>query len=77
MSRPFGKRFVDWRRLPSTDSLLRSFLEVRFSHFKDNPIIITEKGTTAGEKRGGGVTWMHECLSDDFSLVAASDQLGT
>lgn len=62
MARPFGKRVVDWQRLPSTGSFITALIEVRKSHNVDN-LIITNKGGFGG----GGITWMHEDVAIEFA----------
>ena len=52
MARPFGKRPVDYLRLPSTNELVKAV--VRKSHSGECQVVITECGGTVG----GGGTWL-------------------
>lgn len=70
MVRPFGKRVNDWRHLPSTTLFLTAYIVSRKSGNVDN-LIVTQKGGFGG----GGITWMHEDVTCDFSQVFTSDQL--
>ena len=57
----YGRRFIDWRRLPSTQRLINNFErnmpEVRGSHLTE--AIVTRRGHKA-------CTWLHRDLSADF-----------
>lgn len=61
MAKPFGKRPVDYLRLPSTSELLQAI--VRKSHISQNQLVTTVKGSP---EHGGG-TWMHEDVAIDFA----------
>lgn len=61
MAKPFGKRPVDYLRLPSTSELIEAI--VRKSHICQDQLVMTVKGSP---EYGGG-TWMHEDLAIDFA----------
>lgn len=61
MAKPFGKRPVDYLRLPSTSELLAAI--VRKSHICQDQLVVAVKGSP---KHGGG-TWMHEEVAIDFA----------
>lgn len=80
MAKPFGKRPVDYLRLPSTNELLgaitRKFgnvenqtvsTKVRKSHFDENQLVTTNQG---GANPG---TWMHEDIALDFAQWLSVD----
>lgn len=54
MAKPFGKRPIDYLRLPSTNELLSAI--VRKSHISENQLVISKQGSA----ENGGGTWMHE-----------------
>lgn len=60
MAKPFGKKPIDWLRLPSTIGFLKDLSEVRESHFG-----VIE--TVRGGDTGGGVTWMNRDVAIEFS----------
>lgn len=67
MARHFGKRPVDYLRLPSTAELLEAI--VRKSHICENQLVMTAKGSP---EHGGG-TWMHEDIAIDFAQWLSVD----
>lgn len=67
MARHFGKRPVDYLRLPSTVELLGAI--VRKSHICEDQLVITAKGSP---EHGGG-TWMHEDVAIDFAQWLSVD----
>lgn len=67
MARPFGKRPVDYLRLPSTNELVKAV--VRKSHSGECQAVITECGGTVG----GGGTWLHEDVALDFAQWLSVD----
>lgn len=60
MAKPFGKKPIDWLRLPSTIGFLKDLSEVRKSHFG-------AVETFRGGSSGGGVTWMNKDVAIEFS----------
>lgn len=60
MAKPFGKRPIDWLRLPSTVGFLKDLSEVRESH---SDVIETVRGGDTG----GGATWMNRDVAIEFS----------
>ena len=54
MAKPFGKRPIDYLRLPSTNELLNAI--VRKFYIDENQLVISKKGSA----ENGGGTWMHE-----------------
>lgn len=67
MAGPFGKRPVDYLRLPSTVELLEAM--VRKSHLPVNRLVRTVKGSP---DHGGG-TWLHEDVAVDFARWLSVD----
>lgn len=67
MAKPFGKRPVDYLRLPSTSELLEAI--VRKSHICQDQLVMTVKGSP---EYGGG-TWMHEDVAIDFAQWLSVD----
>lgn len=67
MARPFGKRPVDYLRLPSTNELVKAV--VRKSHSGECQAVITECGGAVG----GGGTWLHEDVALDFAQWLSVD----
>ena len=67
MARHFGKRPVDYLRLPSTVELLGAI--VRKSHICEQKLAMTAKGSP---EYGGG-TWMHEDVAIDFAQWLSVD----
>lgn len=67
MAKPFGKRPVDYLRLPSTLELIEAI--VRKSHICQDQLIATVKGSSAY----GGGTWMHEDIAIDFAQWLSVD----
>ncbi len=67
MAKYFGKRPIDYLRLPSTSELIEAI--VRKSHNCDNQLVRTIKGSP---EYGGG-TWMHEDLAIDFAQWLSVD----
>lgn len=67
MAKPFGKRPVDYLRLPSTAELIEAI--VRKSHICEDQIITTVKGSSVY----GGGTWMHEDVAIDFAQWLSVD----
>ena len=65
MAKPFGKRPIDYLRLPSTNELLNAI--VRKSHIDKNQLVKTERG---GDNPG---TWMHEDVALDFAQWLSVD----
>lgn len=65
MAKPFGKRPIDYLRLPSTNELLNAI--VRKSHIDENQLVRTERG---GDNPG---TWMHEDIALDFAQWLSVD----
>lgn len=61
MAKPFGKRPVDWLRLPNTQEFLAKLAEVRKSH---NGFVVTVKG---GNDRTAQGTWLHEDVALEFA----------
>lgn len=59
IAKPFGKRPIDYLRLPSTNELLNAI--VRKSHINENQLVRTELGDD------NPVTWMHEDVGLDFA----------
>lgn len=54
MAKPFGKRPIDYLRLPSTNELLSAI--VGKSQISENQLVISKQGSA----ENGGGTWMHE-----------------
>ena len=67
MAKPFGKRPIDYLRLPSTNELLSAI--VRKSHISENQLVISKQGST----ENGGGTWMHEDIALDFAQWLSVD----
>ena len=67
MARHFGKRPVDYLRLPSTVELLGAI--VRKSHICEQKLVMTAKGSP---EYGGG-TWLHEDVAIDFAQWLSVD----
>lgn len=67
MARPFGKRPIDFLRLPSTNELIKAI--VGKSHISENQLVRTMKGSS----ESGGGTWMHEDLAIDFAQWLSID----
>lgn len=67
MARVFGKRPVDYLRLPSTSELIKAI--VRKSHISENQLVTTQQGSTIN----GGGTWMHEDIALDFAQWLSVD----
>ena len=67
MAKPFGKRPIDYLRLPSTNELLKAI--VRKSHISENQLVISKQGSA----ENGGGTWMHEDLALDFAQWLSVD----
>lgn len=67
MARVFGKRPVDYLRLPSTSELIKAI--VRKSHISENQLVTTQQGSTIN----GGGTWMHEDVALDFAQWLSVD----
>nr|WP_195461806.1 KilA-N domain-containing protein [Alistipes sp. D31t1_170403_E11] len=65
MAKPFGKRPVDYLRLPSTNELITA--KVRFSHIAEDQLVMTLRG---GTNPG---TWMHEDIAIDFAQWLSVD----
>ncbi len=63
MAKPFGKRPVDWLRLPSTEKFIQALSEVRKSHN-----VITQKGGI-----DGGGTLFHEDIALEFARWLATE----
>ena len=84
MAKPFGKRPVDYLRLPSTNELMKVMVnriesfdclhdnpDVRFSHIVENKLVITVKGGIPGKSEQG--TWLHEDIAIDFAQWLSVD----
>lgn len=67
MAKPFGKRPIDYLRLPSTNELLIAI--VRKSHISENQLVISKQGSA----ENGGGTWMHEDIALDFAQWLSVD----
>jgi hypothetical protein len=67
MAKPFGKRPIDYLRLPSTNELIGAI--VRKSHISENQLIISKQGST----ENGGGTWLHEDVAIDFAQWLSVD----
>ena len=67
MAKPFGKRPIDYLRLPSTNELLSAI--VRKSHISENQLVISKQGSA----ENGGGTWMHEDIALDFAQWLSVD----
>ena len=67
MAKPFGKRPVDYLRLPSTNELIEAI--VRKSHNSKEDLYFTQ----AGSPENGGGTWMQEDLALDFAQWLSVD----
>ena len=65
MAKPFGKRPIDYLRLPSTNELIKAM--VRKSHSDENQIVRTING---GKAPG---TWLHEDIALDFAQWLSVD----
>ena len=65
MAKPFGKRPVDYLRLPSTNELIEA--KVRFSHLEKEDLVKTVQG---GSNPG---TWMQEDIALDFAQWLSVD----
>ena len=63
MSKPFGKRPVDWIKLPTTISFLEALSIVRKSHNSDYQPVITKVGPPIT----GGGTWYNEDTTIEFA----------
>lgn len=59
MAKTFGKRPVDWLRLPATKTFLEELTKVRKSHFEN-----LVKAKAGGSNPG---TWMHEDVALEFA----------
>lgn len=66
MAKPFGKRPIDFLRLPHTERFIE-ILKVRLSHNKNNEVIKTIRG------RYNAGTWMHEKLALKFAAWLSPD----
>ena len=62
MAKPFGKRPVDWLRLPSAKEFIQAVSEVRSMYTVDSLIV-----TRSGGLGGGGGTWLHKELAIEFA----------
>ncbi len=62
MAKPFGKRPVDWLRLPSTKEFIKTLSTVRNSHSEN--LVITVNGGTTDNGKG---TWLHEDVALEFA----------
>jgi len=67
MGKPFGKRPVDYLRLPSTIELLNAI--VRKSHNSQDELVITKRGSS----ENGGGTWFHEDVAIDYAQWLSVD----
>ena len=67
MAKPFGKRPIDYLRLPSTNELINAI--VRKSHISEKQIVITKQGSTDN----GGGTWLYEDIALDFAQWLSVD----
>lgn len=67
MAKSFGKRPIDYLRLPSTNELINAI--VRKSHISENQLVISKQGSAGN----GGGTWMHEDLALDFAQWLSVD----
>lgn len=67
MAKPFGKRPVDYLRLPSTNELISAI--VRKSHISENQLVTSKQGSA----ENGGGTWMHEDIALDFAQWLSVD----
>lgn len=67
MAKAFGKRPVDWLRLPSSQRYIETLREVRFSHLTndENPLVITVNGNYRDSREQG--TWLHEDVALEFA----------
>ena len=63
MAKPFRKRIIDWKRLPSTQEYLNALLKVGFSHL--DQLIVSEWGGSNLEGTRG--TWMHRLVAIEFA----------
>lgn len=63
MAKPFGKRPIDWLRLPSSEVFIARLSEVRRSHITQ--LVRTSKGNFADSTEQG--TWMHEDVALEFA----------
>lgn len=62
MAKPFGKRPVDWLRLPSTKDFINTLSTVRKSHSEE--LVKTINGGTTATGKG---TWLHEDVALEFA----------
>lgn len=67
MAKSFGKRPVDYLRLPTTEELIEAC--VRKSHTSKNHLVITKMGNPDS----GGGTWLQEDLALDFAQWLSVD----
>lgn len=67
MAKPFGKRPVDYLRLPSTNELIKAI--VRKSHISENQLVTSQQGSSVN----GGGTWLHEDVALDFAQWLSVD----
>lgn len=63
MAKPFGKRPIDWLRLPSSQDFITSLCDVRKLHFTQ--LIETIKGNFRNNRKQG--TWMHKDVAIEFA----------
>jgi hypothetical protein len=63
MGKPFGKKPVDWLRLPATISFLDTLSKVRKSHNFDYQPVIRKMGSP----ESGGGTWFHEDVAIEYA----------
>ncbi|MEN7549322.1 phage antirepressor KilAC domain-containing protein [Rapidithrix thailandica] len=61
MAKPFGKRPIDWLRLPSTMEYITTLSTVRKSHSDPNTLV---KRMNGGKNPG---TWLHEDVALEFA----------
>ncbi len=62
MAKLFGKRPVDWLRLPSTQTFIQTLGDVRKSH--NTTFVVTVKGNSSNFEQG---TWMYEDVALEFA----------
>lgn len=62
MAKPFGKRPVDWLRLPATKDFIHTLSTVRKSHSEE--LVKTINGGTTATGKG---TWLHEDVALEFA----------
>lgn len=67
MAKQFGKRPIDYLKLPTTVSLLDAI--VRKSHISNTQLVITKQGSS----ENGGGTWMQEDIALDFAQWLSID----